>query len=277
MNTMRLIHRQTASNPQTRLRKPDFLLGAEPRFDERKVVEFPVHGSSESGWKDACWPARKGEFFQGLSSEALSDYESLTVSFCCPGGTVLIREEQNPSNVLFLLEGKVNLSMNSIAGKRLILGIAGPGEILGLTAAISGQPSEIQAQARYPCRIESLHRQDFVEFLMRHPVACQNVTRELSLNYTRACERLRILGLASTAQTKLARLLLEWCTRGQTTESGTQIRCLLTHEEIGEYIGASRETVTRTLNKFKNRDLVELRGSSLLVNRKALANYTGLG
>jgi CRP/FNR family transcriptional regulator len=191
--------------------------------------------------------------------------------------TVLIREAQEPSRILFLLEGEVNISMNSSDGKRLSLGVAGAGDTLGLNSAVSGVSSEIQAEAVYPCRIASLQRQYFLEFLSRHPIASQNVARELSLYYSRACDRLRILGLTSTATAKLARLLLGWCRGGQETESGVQIRCALTHQEIGEYIGASRETVTRILADFKSHDLVRLRGSTLVVrSRHALALHAGI-
>ena len=112
---------------------------------------------------------------------------------------------------MFLLEGRVKLSINSIDGRRLILGIAGPGEILGITSAISGCPYEITAEARFPCRIAALNRQSFLDFLLRYPLACQNVARQLSLQYKRACEQLRIVGLTSPAPAKLARLLLDWC------------------------------------------------------------------
>ena len=59
---------------------------------------------------------------------------------------------------------------------------------------------------------------------------------------------------------KLARLLLEWSQNGKTTEAGTHFRFPLTHCEIGEFIGASRETVTRTLSVFKSRHLVDFHG-----------------
>ena len=80
-----------------------------------------------------------------------------------------------------------------------------------------------------------------------------------------ACEQLRTVGLASTAPEKLARLLLDWSENGQTTECGTRFRFSLTHEEIGEFIGASRETVTRTLSVFKSRRLVAFQGSMLTI------------
>ena len=102
--------------------------------------------------------------------------------------------------------------------------------------------------------------------------------RQLSLEHRRSCEQLRILGLTSTAPAKLARLLVEWCADGHHTERGIRIHCPLTHGEIGEYIGASRETVSRTLADFKSRELAEQHGSTLVVlNLRALEIYAGVG
>ena len=167
--------------------------------------------------------------------------------------------------------------MNSSDGKRLLLEVAGAGDTLGLTSALSGESSEIRAQSMYPCRIASLQRRDFLAFISRHPVAGQNVARELCADLARARERLRILGLTSTATARLALLLLEWCREGQRTAEGIQIRFVLTHREIGECIGASRETVSRTLTDFRVHDLVRMRGSTLVVNScQNLANYAGI-
>jgi CRP/FNR family transcriptional regulator len=234
---------------------------------------------SASGMKrdDAGWSCGTEGFFEGLSAKTRSDFELLVTHFHCLGSKVLICEAQEPSSILFLLEGEVNISMNSSDGRRLLLEVAGAGDMLGLTSTISGDSSEIRAEARYPCRIASMQRQDFLEFLLRHPIALQNVARELCRHHARACERLRILGLTSSAMAKLAHLLLEWCREGRQTRSGIQIRCLLTHGEIGEHIGISRETVSRTLTDFKSHGLVRLRGSTLVVtSRRALAIYAGI-
>jgi CRP/FNR family transcriptional regulator len=234
--------------------------------------------SSVIKWEDARRPDRSGEFFKGLSGKAIDDFESLAAHFCCPAATVLIKEEQNPLGVMFVFDGEVNLRISSYSGKRFILGIAGAGEILGLASAISGVPYRIEAEARRLCSIAMLKRQDFLDFLIRHPTACQNVTRELSQQHARICERLRIVGLTTSAPARLAQLLLGWCTGGRQTRNGTQVRFLLSHGEIGECIGASRETVTRTLTDFRQRNLVDVNGSILTVpSENALAVYAGIG
>jgi CRP/FNR family cyclic AMP-dependent transcriptional regulator len=236
-----------------------------------------IRTSSVIQWEDAPRPHGPGEFFKGLSAKAIDEFESLATRFCCPPTTVLIKEDQDPFSVMFVFDGQVNLRMASGSGKRFILGIAGPGEILGLTSAISGIPSSIEAEARRVCSIASLDRQDFLDFLLRHPTACQNAMREMSLQHIRTYERLRIIGLTSSAHGRLAQLLLEWCANGRHTADGTEFRFLLTHEEIGECIGASRETVTRALADFKHRSLVKLNGSMLTVpSRIALEICAGI-
>lgn len=237
-------------------------------------IQMPQHARTR--WNDASAEWRAGEIYKDLSPQAMSELESFAAPHCCASATVLFAEEQEPRSLLLVLDGRVKLSMNSGEGKRLTLGFAVPGDVLGLAAVVTGCPYEITASAQFPCRIRAIPRESFIGLLMRYPVLCQNSTRLLSAEYKRGCDRLRILGLAMTASMKLAMLLLQWCAGGQRTEFGVRIRCSLTHEEIGEYIGISRETVTRNLTDFKNQNLVEQRGSVFFIpSLRSLEIYAG--
>ncbi|HUX45719.1 MAG TPA: Crp/Fnr family transcriptional regulator [Terracidiphilus sp.] len=221
--------------------------------------------------------AVSGKFIERLSAEAIRELDDLKAFSEHEANSVLFKEDQVPTQILFLLTGQVKLSMNSSAGKRLILGIAHPGETLGLASVLSETRYDITAETICPCRIASLYCKDFLEFLMRHPAAYKNVVRELSTECARARGQVRALGLAVTAPARLARLLLEWCADGQKSEGGTRFSCSLTHGEIGEYIGASRETVTRIFSEFRYHELLESRGSTLIIsNRRALKVYAGM-
>ena len=225
-------------------------------------------------WNDAEAAWRAGDFYKPLPPGAISEFKSLAAPSRCEGGTVLLSEGEQPSAVLFLLEGKVKLSMNSNQGRRLILGIAEPGDILELAAAFSDCPYEVTAEAQSQCKITALARRSFLDFIVRYPVAAHNVARLLFLEHKRACGQLRNLGLTLSASARLARLLLEWCADGRRTEHGIRIQHSFTHEEIGECIGVARETVSRTLADLKHRELVEQRGSSLFVsNLRGLEIY----
>jgi len=208
---------------------------------------------------------------------AQTEFDSLSREFNCAGLTVLFSEDEMPSSVLYLLEGRVKLSMNSSSGRRLILGIAHPGDILGLAATLSGDRYDKTAEAVSPCKLASIGRENFLELLAKYPAAYKNVVRELCRDRARAHEQLRTFGLAATAPAKLARLLLEWCDDGKKTDQGTRFSCTFTHGEIGEFIGASRETVTRIFSDFKCQDLLKSRGSTLIIsNLKALELYAGV-
>jgi len=248
----------TVSGPEGDLTRTQTLLDSRPK------------------WNDPSAEWRAGEIYKGLSPKAMGEFESFGASYCCEGTTVLFAEEEKPHSILFLIEGRVKLTMNTSVGKRLTLGIAVPGDVLGLAAVVTGCPYEITAVAQFPCRIRALPRKSFLDLLLRYPVACQNSARLLSMEYRRGCEQLRILGFALTSSMKLAMLLLQWCAEGQRAEPGVRIHCSLTHEEIGEYIGLSRETVTRNLTDLKKLDLVEQHGATFFIpSLRALEDFAG--
>lgn len=229
-----------------------------------------MEATYESVLTEISHHSRAGEFFKSLSTEALEDFESLESLSCVPAGTVLFVEEQTPSEIFILFRGQVKLTINSHDGKRFILRIANPGDFLGLTSAFTGESHTRRAETLYPCTIASIRRSDFLEFLRRHPAAYPSVGRALSLDSKMACARLRTIGLASSSRAKFARLLLEWCAEGRQTEEGSiRLHLSLSHGEIAEFIGVTRETVSRNMNKFRHRQLLDLRGSTLTISSRA--------
>jgi CRP/FNR family cyclic AMP-dependent transcriptional regulator len=106
-----------------------------------------MHAAAETN--EICAVPRVGEFFRSLPPEALSDFKSLEYSAYHSGNTILFLEGETSTRILVLLEGKVKLSLNSIDGKRLILRIAQPGEILALNSALSGWPLRDADRERY--------------------------------------------------------------------------------------------------------------------------------
>jgi len=216
-----------------------------------------------------------GEFFNKLSPAALQDFQSMQFASSYASNVVIFSEKDPAQGIYIVLEGEVRVSLNSSEGRRLSLAIARKSEVLGMASTLAGSPYDVTVETLYPAKVAHIGRRDFLNFLTRHPEAYQAVIEELSRSVTRACDQLRTVGLSATAPEKLARLLLDWNNEGQTTEcGGRRFRFSMTHEEIGEFIGASRETVTRTLSTFKHRHLVDFKGSMITIpNRNALANY----
>jgi CRP/FNR family transcriptional regulator len=214
---------------------------------------------------------RGSGFFCQLSAAAVKDFNAIRSTATYPGGALLFLEKQESRGIFVLCAGEVKLSISSSAGKTLILRVAKAGEVLGLMATMGAMPYEVTAETLHPCQVAYIRRDDFVHFVAKHPEVYQNAVKQLSSLYSGACDQLRTVGLSASAPEKLARLLLSWSGDAKATKVGTSIKLPLTHEEIAEFIGTTRETVTRTLSEFKNLRLVAVEGSSLMIsNRQAL-------
>jgi CRP/FNR family cyclic AMP-dependent transcriptional regulator len=215
-----------------------------------------------------------GTFFNRLSAKAQLDFGSIAHQSRFSPNVILFLENDSSTEIFEVLEGEIKLSLCSSDGKRLILGIAKKGEIVGLASALSGSPCEVTAETLCQSKLAVIGRADFHRFLRCHPEAYPAVTLEVTRNYNLACDQLRTLGLPFTASEKLARLLLSLSQSGKTEECETNVRIPLTHEEIGEFIGATRETVSRALSKFRDCHLVTFSGSTLNIpSRLALEKY----
>ena len=211
--------------------------------------------------------AVRGEgYFCQLPAAILEDFEEIKYSTVFPKGSILFVEGLAPRGVFLLCTGRVKLSTCSSDGKALITQIAEPGELLGLSASISGTPYEVTAETLSPCQVNFIRRDDFLRFVAKHGLVCLRAAEHLSNSYHNACQQVRSLGLSRSTAEKLAKLILDWGERaGRPTDRGVLVKLTLTHEEIAQLIGASRETVTRLLSEFKSKQLIKGKGSTLII------------
>jgi CRP/FNR family transcriptional regulator, cyclic AMP receptor protein len=175
-------------------------------------------------------------------------------------------EGQPSAGVYLLCEGRVKLSACSQEGKVIILGIAEPGDILGLSAVMNGLDHETSAEAVEFCRTNYIKSADLMRFLERNPEACLNAAKQLSRNYLTAYQQICSLGLSDSVADKLVKLFLNWSGNGNGPTGRIHLKNLFTHEEMAEMIGTSRETVTRALRYLRERDLITLKGSDLYIH-----------
>ena len=212
---------------------------------------------------------RTERLFCDLPAPALQAFESIKYATAYPKGAVLFVEGQAPRGIFVLCKGRVKLSICATDGKTLIVKIAEPGEVLGLSASVSGKPYELTAETIDPCQVNFVKRDDFLRFLREHSDACFKVAEQLSEKYNTACHEVRSLGLSHSAGEKLAKLLMEWSSKnGESNKLEPRLKLALTHEEIAQMIGTSRETVTRLFADLKKRQIVQAKGSTLIIRNK---------
>lgn len=216
----------------------------------------------------AC-PHREERLFCNLSEPAVKALAAITSSAAYPKGATLFVEGQPARGVFILCNGRVKLSTSSADGKTLILRISEPGEVLGLPATVTGKSYELSADIIEPAQANFIARNDFLNFLRENGDAALRVAQQLGETYHLAISEMRTIGLSHSASEKLARFLLEWAASSPEEKGQVRIKMTLTHEEIAQMIGSSRETVTRLLADFRRKQLVQVVGSTLILRSKA--------
>jgi CRP/FNR family transcriptional regulator len=211
-------------------------------------------------------PVREEHLFCNLSLPVLQKLNEIKSTAVYPKSAVLFIEGQRPRGVFVLCTGKAKLSTSSSEGKTIITKISEPGDILGLNATISDRPYEVTAEMIEPGQANFIARDALLQFLRDNGEVAVRVAEQLSRNYYTAYEEIRTLGLTSSPAEKFAKLLLTW--ESGKSNGQAHIRLTLTHEEIAEMIGTTRETVSRLFADFKKKQLLQLKGSTLIIRNK---------
>jgi CRP/FNR family cyclic AMP-dependent transcriptional regulator len=214
-------------------------------------------------------PHREDRIFCDLPPPAVQRLAAITSAAAYPKGATLFVEGQSPRGVFVLCTGRAKLSTSSANGKTLILRIAEPGEVLGLPATVTGRPYELTADVIEPTQANFISREDFLRFLREHGEAALRVAQQLGETYHSAISEMRTIGLSHSAGEKLARFLLDLSADHGAGKGEVKLTLTLTHEEIAQMIGASRETVTRLFTDFKKKQLLQVKGSTLIIKNKA--------
>jgi len=213
-------------------------------------------------------PVREEHLFCNLSPSAVQKLNEIKSTAVYPKSAVLFIEGQQPRGVFVLCTGKAKLSTSTSEGKTLITKISQAGDVLGLNAAISNHPYEVTAEMMEHGQANFIPRDALLQFLKQHGEVALVVAEQLSRNYYAAYEEIRTLGLTTSPAEKFARLLLSWYPEAGQPNGPAQVKLTLTHEEIAEMIGTTRETVSRLFSDFKKKQLLQVKGSTLLLRNK---------
>jgi len=210
-------------------------------------------------------------FFCGFSPAVLRSLDVASHHSILPAGALLFVEGQTPRGIFILCSGKVKLSTTSKEGKVLILKQAEAGEALGLSATISGMNYEMTAETATPCQLNFINRTSVMNLLQCESEVGVHAAQWLSRDFQSAYRDIHDLVLSRSSAGKLAKLLLS-CAPAEVQQSEEfRLRSTMTHEEMAQRIGSSRETVTRLLSDLKKKRLIRLEGAILVIrDRPAL-------
>lgn len=211
---------------------------------------------------------RPSDFFCALCPESAEAFQRIKHPTVFPEDAVLFLEGQPAREVAVLCQGQAKLSTMSRDGKSLIMRIVKPGEILGLHAVVTGKPHELTAETMQPCRLSFVDGKDFLRFLKEHGDASLRAAQQISRDCQDAYDVVRSIGLSNSVSVRIAKFLLASATDGQVRNGALRSRLALTHEDIAQLLGTSRETITRILSEFRKKEIAELKGSNLVIHDK---------
>jgi CRP/FNR family transcriptional regulator, cyclic AMP receptor protein len=212
-------------------------------------------------------PVREEHLFCNLPLPAVQKLNEIKSTAVYPKSTKLFIEGQQPRGVFVLCSGKAKLFTSSSDGKAIITKISEAGDVLGLNATIN-RPYEVTAEMMEPGQANFIARDALLQFLREYGEVALRVAEQLSRNYYTAYEEIRTLGLTSSPSEKFAKLLLSWSPNAENATEPAHLKLTLTHEEIAEMIGTTRETVSRLFSDFKKKQLLQLKGSTLIIRNK---------
>jgi CRP-like cAMP-binding protein len=199
-------------------------------------------------------PLRKDGWFCQLSSDVLRSFSASSHLTTYPGGAILFVEGQKPRGAFVLCSGKVKLSTTSREGKVLILKIVEPGEVMGLSAVISGEAYEITAETLGPCLVNFVEREGLLRLMEQSGElglrSAQAVSREFQYAYREIHEL--VLAKSSSGETRTTPAFL-----GKRTNSRSRARITNPRPGDSRRDGAKDRRFARDSNQAARRIAAE--------------------
>jgi len=226
--------------------------------------------------QNKLWYLKHIRLFDGISPSEMQEMEKITrmeevkkrQPFYLPG---------DPSSSVYLLKrGRVKLANTAASGKEVTFDILEPGEVFGELEVLEGLPRETAAEALDDAMICVIRREDFDKYLAMHPNITVKLTKLIGLRLRRIQSRIEDL-VFRDVPARLAHLLVELSKSDGAQESGgIRIKAKLTHQEMANLIGCSRETVSSTLGQFRDEGFLQLDGRTMtILDLKGLSRLLG--
>lgn len=181
----------------------------------------------------------------------------------------------SPGQYVYLLDqGAVKIFKLADNGREAILWFCFAGELFGLAEISRGQVREVFAQACGTIQLYAIPRNEFNDFLDTHPSVARYIIEILSL-------RMRVLGetfqhlVTDDVETRLIKLLIRLCDHyGQAFHESICVNMPITHQDLADMIGTTRQTVTSILNSLKRDGVLTMRRNKIEVpNAQSLYHY----
>ena len=215
--------------------------------------------------KRALWYLKKIPLFQEVSHDTMHKLVGLIEMREVRRRQVVYLPGDPGTAVYFVNGGRVKISKVTRDGKELTLAYRGPGEIFGELVLIDGGPREEMAEAMENALITEIERGEFERILQKEPLIGYRLTKIVAQRRREVENKIEQL-IFKDVNAKLAELLLRLAVEyGIEDSRGTLVSLKITHQEMANLIGSTRETVSLTLSQFKRKGLIATDGRKVIL------------
>lgn len=221
------------------------------------------------------WYLKQFNLLSGLSDGEISKLENL-IRIISVAKKQFLYFPEDPSDSIYLLkEGRVKISKISDGGKEITLDILEPGEIFGELAIVDEGPRQTLAEVLEDALIYAINRKDFIGFAENKPDLAFKLTKLIGLRRRDIESKIEAL-VFRDVPSRLASLLLQLAANhGKPDQKGMRLNLKLTHQELGNLIGSTRETTTTWLNEFRKKGLIAFdRRQIIVLDLKELKEFS---
>lgn len=219
---------------------------------------------------------KKVSIFSFLSKEELLEIKSLTGHKEFKNGEVLCREGEKWETLFIINEGKVKLSKLTKDGKEQIIHILSSGDFFGELSLFSeGETYNFSAFAMNKVKICTLTKVNMEQIMMKNPNISLKILGEMSKRLAQTENLAQILA-TNDAEIRIVNMLIEFQEHyGVERPEGIEIKMPINREEMANYTGLTRETISRKLSKLEESGIIELIGNKVILikDENALREY----
>lgn len=203
-------------------------------------------------------------FFPKLSQEEVGIIASYGASRTYAKNTILV-SEGDPSETFYLIQkGQVKVFISDDKGKEVLLNLQGPGEYFGEIAIIDKAPRSASVMTNETCQIAMVTKQGFERCLAEHPELAMGLARNL-VKYVRSLtEQVKGMALLDV----YGRIAQTLTNLGKEQNGQLVIEQRLTHQDIANMVGASREMVSRILKDLNTGGYIRIEDKQIIITKQ---------
>ncbi|MGL4571091.1 MAG: Crp/Fnr family transcriptional regulator [Clostridium sp.] len=216
-----------------------------------------------NGGKSLC--ARNVSIFASLTDKELKDIVSTAVRREYIKGETICREGETLDNLLLIRDGKIKISKVTKDGKEQILHILATGDFLGEANLFNDEASRFTVTAITNVKICIISKENLEDILLKNPRIALKIIKEISKKLSETEDLAKVLATRDV-ESRVASMLVEFSVKyGKEIDNETLIQLPINREDMANYCGVTRETISRKLSKFESEKIITVKGNKVII------------